>query len=122
MLQGFAPTLLQDEQDSLKVKAAGNAYPVPVVASLLQPLLREFSLQTPDGLPEGGLLDIETGRDAADRLKLAMSRFAQEAAATAAAAAEVRPAAEARPATASPEFEAGPAQPFQFMIGASDSE
>ena len=131
-LQGFDPLVLEAQEDALRVKAAGNAYPVPVVASLLQPLLAEFS-QTPGGLPEGGSLDIETGREAADRVKHALVCFAEQAAAVprrGSGSAEARPAlpaasgsAEARPAPPSAQLPHRPlTEPFRFMIGASDSD
>ena len=78
VLQGFPADLLHGCDEWVQVKASGNAYPMPLMASILAPMLQAFASK-PLGLrtPLTSVSDdISVGRPACDRFVTAVQSFA----------------------------------------------
>ena len=69
-LQGFKKSVLSTSSEALRIKASGNAYPVPLLAAVLAPLLQQLAHPSArshlDGRPQGNVQDADS---AASRLK-----------------------------------------------------
>ena len=76
-LQGFKKSVLSTSSGALRIKASGNAYPVPLLAAVLAPLLQQLahpSLRCHlDGRPQGNVREADS---AAARFEKAMARLA----------------------------------------------
>ena len=78
-LQGFKKSVLSTSSEALRIKASGNAYPVPLLAAVLAPLLQQLAHPSArshlDGRPQGNVQDADS---AASRFEEAMERLATQ--------------------------------------------
>ena len=76
-LQGFKKNVLSASSEALRVKASGNAYPVPLLAAVLAPLLQQLAHPSArchlDSRPHGNVRDADL---VASRFEEAMARLA----------------------------------------------
>lgn len=97
LLQGFDVSTLAGSSDALRVKGAGNAYPVPLMIAALAPILSEVR-KSLGGEPKQPSLPIKAATDVCQRFDEFMEECRLASSSKGKGAAKKRPAAKAKAA------------------------
>ena len=77
VLQGFSPSVLEGSSDTLRVKASGNAYPVPLMMAVLHGVLHQLAGRIPQKTKVVGSLLDQAVADACHNFEVYMDECSQ---------------------------------------------